>query len=74
MLGSLVIGLRILRVQPWVQVAAIVARATAFALEHLSARGRDCYFVQLLAGYHALQRDPVRIGGNVEYTPEWSCC
>jgi protein glucosyltransferase len=56
------------------EVAKIVERATAFAVEHLSARGRDCYFVQLLRAWHALQRDPVSPGGNVEYTPEWSCC
>ena len=57
-----------------VQVAAMVERATAFAKRYLSARGRDCYFVQLLERYAALQRDPVRLSSNVEYTPDWSCC
>ncbi len=57
-----------------VQVAAMVQRATAFARRYLSARGRDCYFVQLLRSYHALQRDPVQLSSNVEYTPDWSCC
>ena len=52
----------------------MVERATAFAKRFLSARGRDCYFVQLLQRYHALQRDPVQLSGNVEYTPDWSCC
>ncbi len=35
---------------------------------------RDCYFMQLLHEYHKLQRDKVKLGSNVEYTPEWSCC
>lgn len=56
------------------EVARIVENATAFALKYLSARGRDCYFVQLLSEYHKLQRSRVHLGSNVEYTPEWSCC
>ncbi len=56
------------------KVAEIVKQATDFALKFLSARGRDCYFVQLLNAYHKLQRDRVSLGSNVEYTPEWSCC
>ncbi|BDA45764.1 Protein O-glucosyltransferase 2 [Coccomyxa sp. Obi] len=56
------------------KVAQIVKQATDFALKYLSARGRDCYFVQLLDAYHSLQRDKVSLGSNVEYTPEWSCC
>ncbi|CAL5220281.1 g2266 [Coccomyxa viridis] len=56
------------------EVAKIVENATAFAVRYLSAQGRDCYFLQLLHEYHKLQRDKVKLGSNVEYTPEWSCC
>ena len=35
---------------------------------------RDCYFLQLLHEYHKLLRDRIKLGSNVEYTPEWSCC
>ncbi len=56
------------------EVAQIVENATAFATRYLSAKGRDCYFAQLLHEWHKLQRDKVRLGSNVEYTPEWSCC
>ena len=37
-------------------VRTIVSAANAFAKQYLSAAGRDCYFIQLLARYHQLTR------------------
>ena len=58
------------------EVGRIVAAASTFARRHLSAVGRDCYTMRLLAAWRALT---VREGGlslpeGVEYTPEWACC
>jgi hypothetical protein len=56
------------------QVRRIVENANAFASQFLSARGRDCYFVQLLRSYHKLVRGSVGLPSDAEYTPEWACC
>lgn len=63
-----------------VEAGRIARAATAFARRHLSARGRDCYTLRLLAAWRALT---VREGAagqglalpeGVEYTPQWACC
>lgn len=59
-------------------VRRMVDAASAFARTHLSARGRDCYTMRLLAAWRALTvrggQEGLELPPGVEYTPTWACC